>query len=238
VSEPNLSELCKLTELGGIAYGGFQWPLPHGDEPGEWVRTSGVGPLCTSGWIHVYPNSLLAVALNPIHANFQKPCGWKIKVGGKQLDNHGLKMGVTECRLLRPMELPVIPTSAHVRWAVQLSLLHYADQGYVEWAERWLSGEDRTREAAEEARVASWAEETVAGLAARAAERAAWAATAAWAVAEARSAAERAAWSAARAAAGSAAWASWAADDILSITEILEQAIADETFEKEETDAT
>jgi predicted nucleic acid-binding protein len=143
-------------------------------------------------------------------------------------------MGVTECRLLRQIKLPVIPTSAHVRWAVQLSLLHYADQSYVEWAERWLSGEDRTREAASRAVVlapnaATEPAETAAGLAAWAAELAA----------------ERAAWSAARKAAGSAAWAaveeaesaawaSLAAEDILPLTEILEQAISDETFEKEE----
>jgi hypothetical protein len=54
-----------------------------------------------------------------------------------------------------------------------------------EWAERWLSGEDRTWEGAEEAAMAA--------VAARAAEAAAWAAEeAAWAAEEADEASERA----------------------------------------------
>ena len=69
-------QLCKLTNRDMTTYGGFRWTV------GKWVETSGTGPLCSDGWIRCYTHPLLAVALNPIHANFASPRLWEIEVAG------------------------------------------------------------------------------------------------------------------------------------------------------------
>jgi hypothetical protein len=75
-----------------------------------------------------------------------------------------------------------------VEAAIRASLQLPQSAEYVAWAERWLSGEDRSLMAADAAEAAAWAE-----VAADAAEAAAWAeaAEAAWAEAWAEEAAER-----------------------------------------------
>ena len=53
----------KLTNQEMQTHNGFQWEL------GEWQETSGEGGLCGPGWLHYYSDPLLAVLLNPIHAD-------------------------------------------------------------------------------------------------------------------------------------------------------------------------
>ena len=57
----------KLTNENHETYNGTKWG------PGVTHETDGHGELCGSGWLHYYDDPLLAVLLNPIHANFQ-PC--------------------------------------------------------------------------------------------------------------------------------------------------------------------
>ena len=60
-------KLYKLTDEKMQTYNGFQWVL------GETHETNGEGNLCGPGWLHAYTDPLLAILLNPIHANISNP---------------------------------------------------------------------------------------------------------------------------------------------------------------------
>ena len=192
----------KLTDQNMQTYNGCKWVL------GEEKTTSGEGELCGPGWLHCYSDPLLAVLLNPIHADYENPRLFRAHVGGTSKPDHGLKSGYTKMTLIEEIPVPAISTAQRVRFAILCAMKVYQDPGFVQWGENWLSGKDRSAEAA------AWS----AGSAAWSAGSAAWSArSAAWSAAEsAGSAARSAAWSA-RAAAEAAAWAAEAEIDLISI---------------------
>lgn len=128
----------KLTDEHARTYGGCQW--------GENVTHSGTGrgPLCGPGWIHVYDHPLLAVLLNPIHANFQHPRLWEAEGRGVTLDDHGLKRGVQTITTLREIPLPVVTTTHRVAFAVLCGKAVCHDPAWTQWADNWLTGKNRT----------------------------------------------------------------------------------------------
>jgi len=199
--------LCKLTDQDMQTHGGCQWVL------GEWKEVSGKGGLCTDGWLHGYTDPLLAVFLNPIHANIKNPRLWRIEVDGARLDDHGLKFGVQRMRLVEELPLPVVTTEQRVRFTI-LCAYPTASDGWQTWAAGWLSGRNRSASAsaaaaavkaaaasaaasawaaAEAARAATWAASASASASASAAEAEWAAAEAEWAAAEAARAAAEAA---------------------------------------------
>jgi hypothetical protein len=116
-------------------------------------------------------------------------------------------------RLTRELELPAITTTQRVAVAIMCAVAVHSDPIFCAWAQKWLSGEDRSAAAAR----AAWA-------AARAA--AAWeSSTATWAAQEAAwaTAASVAAWAAAAATAARAA--AWAAQDAIDLVAILRRAV-------------
>lgn len=139
---------------------------------GEWKRTSGKGELCGPGWLHCYDSAEIAPFLNPIHANVQDPVLYRVEVAGKRKTDCGLKTGYTKMRLVRQQTAPTVTRERSVRFALCCALSVYHDPQFRIWAERWVSGIDRTASAA--SAWAAWAAE------ARAAAWAAWA-SAAWA---------------------------------------------------------
>jgi len=177
----------KLTDSNYRTYNGTTW--------GEGIthRATGEGnKLCTGDAIHVYDHPLKAAFFNPIHADFKDPILWECRVR-RIVANDGLKVGVKTCTTLRRVELPKITNNQRVRVAILCALEVYHEKGFVNWAKKWLSGENRAAGAVEAAEAA---EATAAAWAARAAARAIWAArAAAWAAAEtvAETAAARAA---------------------------------------------
>lgn len=68
----------KLTRKNQTTYGGFKW------RKRRWYKTSGEGYLCGPGWLHCYTDPLLAILLNPIHANIPEHdlLLWKCGVRG------------------------------------------------------------------------------------------------------------------------------------------------------------
>ncbi len=205
--------------------GECQWVL------GEKKSISDRPELCRVGF-HAYSDPLLAIACNPFHANILDPRLFEAEVGGEHAED-ALKSCWQEMTLLAELPVPKITVAQLVRWAIYCAQTVYHFQPFDAWAERWLSGEDRTREAAEEARASAWR---------RAARRAAEAAAAAAAVLDmvaegaddemVAEAEEDAAWAAAEvaeSAAGAAAEAVGAArgqgPDVLAL---LRQAIAEE----------
>jgi len=171
----------KLTDHMGQTYGGTQWG------PGVTHEAPGTGDLCTSGWIHLYDDTLVAAMMNPIHAHFDKPRLWRCEWSGATRDDHGLKRGRQRCTTVEELPVPVVTTEQRIRFGILVAKRVCSDPGWNQWADRWLSGEDRSRLSAADA---SWSAE-----AAWSAADASWSAEAAWSAA---------AWSAAEAAARAA----------------------------------
>lgn len=163
-------KLYKLTDANGCTKNNTQW--------GENVTHraqgygAGTGDLCSDRYIHAYEHPLLAVLMNPIHANFDRPRLWEAE--GEVVTRDGqLKCGCVELTTIREIPVPVMTTDQRVEFAIRCALAVYNETSFVAWANKWLDGADRS------AARAAWA----AGAAARAAEAAAWAAEAARAAA-------------------------------------------------------
>ena len=204
-----MSKLFKLTDRDGKTWGGAQW------WPGVSHSGTGEGELCGPGWIHAYEHPLVAVLMNPIHARFRTPRLWEAE-GEVGLRDGQIKCGCKTLTTVREIPLPAVTTEMRVRFAILCAKEVCADLPWNAWANGWLSGEDRSAEAAWAAQATSWA--AYAAQAAAAAAWAAWAAYAAQAAARAAAAAAWAAW-AAHAAARAAAAAARAGTDIFAIAE-------------------
>jgi len=201
-------KLYKLTDGDGKTRNDTQWG------PGVSHSGTGEGELCGWGWIHAYEHPLIAVLLNPIHAKFQTPRLWEAE-GEIAIRDGQFKCGCKTLTTVREIPLPAVTTEMRVRFAILCAKEVCADLPWNAWADKWLSGEDRSEAAAGAAAGAAWAAAR-ASWAAYAAQAAAWAARAA----RAAWAAEAAAWAAAQTAAG----ASWAAGHGINIFEIAEKA--------------
>ena len=62
---------------------------------------------------------ILALMLNPIHANIENPDLWLAQWAGERLDDRGLKSGVTRLRLLRRLGVPEISITQRVALGYQ-----------------------------------------------------------------------------------------------------------------------
>jgi hypothetical protein len=202
-----MANLYKLTDSCGKTRNGTQWG------PGISHSGTGEGGLCGPGWIHAYEHPLVAVLMNPIHANFKNPRLWEAE-GEVGLRDGQLKCGCKALTTVREIPLPAVTTEMRVRFGILCAKEVCADISWNAWADRWLSGEDRTQAAAEAwaAAASAWAARARARASERASERAsAWAAAAAWAAKSAAEAARADAWAARSAAWSEAAWVSAAA---------------------------
>ena len=167
----------KLTDQNLQTHNGFQWTL------GVEMQIDGnSNHLCNSHWLHYYHHPLLAVLLNPIHADVKNPKLFEVKANGKHLDDNGLKGGCTKMTLIKELVLPEVTLINKVAFGILCSLEVYKDTKYVKWAKSWLSGQDRTAYAAYAAYAANAA---YAAYAAAYAANAAYAAYAAYAAANA-----------------------------------------------------
>ena len=209
----------KLTDENKRTHGGF--PGPDGWEIGKTYKTSGKGELCGPGFLHAYHHPLLAVLHNRIHANYDSPRLFLARAAGKILCDGQMKLGSSRLTLLEEMELPLINMTQRVAYGIIATqkVIGDACPAWSQWAEEWLSGKDRSAEAAW---AAAWAAEEAAWEAAAwAAEEAAWEAAAR---AAEEAAEEAAAWAAARAA-EEAAWEAAARDKSLNLIACAEEAM-------------
>lgn len=190
-------KLYKLTDQDMRTHGGYQWEL--GKEVTVEPDEHGERRLCTRTVLHAYRDPLLAVLMNPIHADIDSPRLFEAE--GEIVADDGAKVGCSQLRLVRELDVPQVTVEQRIRFAVLCALEVCDEPGFVTWAQRWLLGEDRTAGAAwvaadaadaagaeTAARAAAGAATTSAG--ARVAETAAWAAV--WAVVWAAEAAARA----------------------------------------------
>lgn len=147
---------------------------------GPSVTHSVPGPgvnMCSDQVIHAYPSALLAVLCNPIHADLKSPVLWE--ASGTVVASDGLKVGVKSLTTHNTLPLPKVSPNQAAAFAILCALECRVSSGYREWAEDWLSGKDRSTEAARAAagaaEAAAWSAMAAgeAGLAARAAAMAA-----------------------------------------------------------------
>lgn len=188
-----MAKLYKLTNSWGKTRGGTQWG------PGVYHSGTGEGELCGPGWIHAYEHPLIAVLMNPIHADFENPRLWEAE-GEVSIRDGQLKCGCQTLTTIREIPLPEITTEMRVRFAILCAKEVCTCILWNAWADKWLSGEDRTQAAAEKAKEA-------AAMAAELSARAAMAAAAAEAAKEDTRVAKEAKKAAAYAAATAVEWA-------------------------------
>lgn len=147
--------------------------------------------------IHAYRTERLGLLMNPIHADIQRPVVWRAK--GVVVADDGLKVGVKTLVIEGRLPLLDISMDECVAFGILCALQVDSTNFYGVWAKNWLSGKDRSWEAA---RNVGMGDTWEAGTAAwEAAVRAAGAAGAAnvWEAARAAEVAGAVAWTAVRA---------------------------------------
>lgn len=170
----DMTLLYKITDAYGYTRNNTQW------DEGVEHRASGMGKLCGPGWLHAYVDPLQAALMHPAHTGWMHPLLWE--ADGDVGASTQTIVGCTRLKTLRQIPFPEITPEQRVQIALLCVKTVYGDAKWNAWADRWLSGEDRSEDAA---RVASH----------MAAERASMASAAltrrtAWAAFEAATAAE------------------------------------------------
>jgi len=129
--------LYKLTDENGETYNHTKWG------PGVTHTATGKGPLCGPGWIYAYTHPLLAVLLNPAHANFKHPRLWEAE-GIVGIEDKGLKVGCKSLTTTKEIDLPKITAKQTVKFAIFCALEACVDPRFVSWAKDWLDGKNRS----------------------------------------------------------------------------------------------
>src|ERR1700680_430807 len=136
-------KLYKLTDEKGQTRGGVQW--------GENVTHTATGDatqdLCSDGWIHAYTSPLLAVLLNPIHANFASPKLFEATGEVGKRDGQ-LKVGVRSLTTVKEIPLPSVTDTQRIAFGILCALEVCKDAEFTTWAKDWLTGKDRGEKAA------------------------------------------------------------------------------------------
>lgn len=147
-----MTTLYKLTSANLTTFRGCLWI------PGEWKSAPGKGELCTSGWIHAYESPLVGIFMDLIHGNFGSTGRmWECEGEGMVLRDHDLKIGVERLRLISELPLPVIDTERRVTIAILCAKRVCVEPSWIKWADDWLSGRNRTANAAAAWATAAWA---------------------------------------------------------------------------------
>lgn len=148
-----MTTLYKLTTSTGLTRAGERNEMKWG--PGITHEAQGSGTeLCSDGFIHAYTSPLLAVLLNSIHADIANPLLWECE-GEVLLSDHGLKVGCKKLTTIRTLPVPIVTQEQRVAFGILCALEVERDAVFAKWARKWLSGEDRTKAAAEAARTAA-----------------------------------------------------------------------------------
>ena len=158
------SKTCyKLTNQDMTTHNGYKWEI------NKWRKVNakdGDGNLCSGSFLHAYTDPVLAIFLNPIHANISNMRLFRAEGRGRFADDNGLKIGYSQMRLVEELPVKMPTTEQRVKFAILCAMEVYDRPDFLDWCHKWLIGEDRSQDAA--ADTAAWAAE--------AAEAAAWAA--------------------------------------------------------------
>ena len=134
--------LYKLTRQDFTTYKNTKW--------GENVTHEAMGEgiqLCTEDVIHAYLSPELAVLFNPIHAKYENPVLWEAE-GEVVVNEDNTKVGVKKLTTIRQIPLPEITVIQKIAFGILCGLEVCEEKKFIDWANKWLSGEDRSRESA------------------------------------------------------------------------------------------
>ena len=135
----------KLTDENGRTRNEVQWG------PGVSHRAEGEeSRLCSAGCIHFYRDPLIAILMNPAHADFARPRMWECEVQG-EIIHEPLKSGARQVKTVREIPVMEVTMEQAVRFGVLCALVVGCSAAFREWAAKWLSGEDRTSTSADDA---------------------------------------------------------------------------------------
>ena len=150
----------KLTDEHGQTKDNTQWG------PNVSHTATGDGKyLCSNGWIHFYTHPLLAVLMNPAHANFSKPRLWEAESSGEELHEQ-LKSGSKTLTTVRELPLPEVSDTQRIAFGILCAKEVCKHKAWNAWADKWLSGEGRTKASARAAYAAAYAASRAADVAA------------------------------------------------------------------------
>ena len=110
------------------------------------AKESGDG-LCSGSWIHAYSHPLVAMIMNPNHANIRNPKLW-LAEGAPGCYDGQLKLGCKSLTTVRELIVPVISLESNVVFAIDIALAVFNDASFAEWANGWKSGGNRSCAAA------------------------------------------------------------------------------------------
>lgn len=132
----------KLLTQEMTSHGGMKWEI------GKLEKAKKEGTeMCTPQVLHFYSHPLLAVFANPIHASITNPRLFEIEVEAC-VNKDNLKCASKTQRLVKELELPQLNGLQRQFVAINcVKLLPNPPSVWAEWADKWLSGEDRTPEA-------------------------------------------------------------------------------------------
>lgn len=103
--------------------------------------------LCSGGWIHFYRDPLIAVVMNCRHADFLKPVLWECETSGEH-KHEALKSGCRTLTTIKRIRLPKVSRVQLIAFAILCVKRVYKEKQWNKWANRWLSGKDRSKESA------------------------------------------------------------------------------------------
>lgn len=139
-----MTKLYKITDEVNTTYNDTQWG------PGIEHCTSGRGPLCSEAWLHAYTDKYIAILVHPFHTSFVRPRLWEAtgKVGAKDT----FKVGCSRLKTVRRIPLPKPPLDVYRRFVILFAKATASDnKAWLRWANKWLSGKDRSKKAADAA---------------------------------------------------------------------------------------
>ena len=103
--------------------------------------------MCTDQVLHCYNHPLLAIVLNPIHADIKNPRLFEIEVD-KIVNTDGLKYASKQQTLIKEITIPEISIEQKLEFAIRVTQLILKDTKWNSWADNWLNNTDRTKESA------------------------------------------------------------------------------------------
>jgi hypothetical protein len=113
--------------------------------------TTGEDALCGPGWIHAYEHPLLAVLHNPTHADFDDPLLWECETTDENpLRDGQMKIGVRNLTTIKKIPLPEVTNEQRIKYGILCALEVCSYEKFYVWAKKWLNGEDRTYQSAED----------------------------------------------------------------------------------------
>ncbi len=137
----------KLTDQEGYTRRDQPNETKWGENVTHTARGNITQDLCSDAWIHYYEHPLIAIVRNPQDADIPNPLLWEASPGGEEKVKP-LKSGSRSLTTIRQISFEHITKVNVVAFGILCAKEVCKDPSWNLWADRWLSGEDRTKAAA------------------------------------------------------------------------------------------